>query len=279
MTLRRALRLFLEAAALGGRALRRGTLRGQGLRHTVGALVMPINSPPRYPEYDVFFSLLGDALGDRPASVLDVGSPKTFSLLLAQRLPVAITAVDLWPPAVERARALHGGLATGSPGSVVLDVADASEPLGEERFDAAYAMSVLEHVEPDPGGDEVALRNIAAAVRPGGPLVVSLPLDVTARSDFGRTPSYGSQSLFFQRVYDAAAIERLLRSAEDLLVLESARSIRWPERGPFRALWDVRQPEHRILFAAAFPLLALQFEELDGVASTRGDVVLLLRRV
>lgn len=278
MTFRAALRLFAEADALGWRALLRGTLHQEGLRAALGALVMPINSPTRYPEYDIFFRLIRQAVGDTPSRVLDLGSPKTFSLLLAQRLPVEVTAIDSWPPAIDRARALHGGLAAGSRGSVTLEVADATKPLGDARFDVAFAMSVLEHVEPDPGGDEIALRHITRAVREGGTVLVSVPLDRVARSDLSATPAYGSDSLFFQRVYDAPALERLFGAVHNELVLEGAWTIRWPASGPFRTMWDARHPDRRILFSPSFPLLASQFAEIEGVVATRGDAVLLFRR-
>ena len=49
---------------------------------------------------------------------------------------------------------------------------DLLDPLGDEEYDLAYNVDVLEHIE----DDLAVLQNIAKALRPGGKLVVHTPL-------------------------------------------------------------------------------------------------------
>jgi hypothetical protein len=116
---------------------------------------------------------------------------------------------------------------------------DAREPLPSRlapprgQFDGAFSMSVIEHIEPDPGGDCLALAHIADAVCSGGPVVVSVPVDAQARSEYLKTEMYGRKATdergaFFQRVYDAPALRALLAEVPTL-ALEQCVIIEWPD--------------------------------------------------
>jgi SAM-dependent methyltransferase len=89
--------------------------------------------------------------------------------------------------------------------------------LADERFDVVTAVSVLEHMEGD--ADSAAMRKIAALLRPGGCLLLSVPFnDLYPREYHVEGPVYGNQSsgdaTFFQRHYSRATLgERLLEAA------------------------------------------------------------------
>lgn len=253
--------LFLQGECVAWRALGAGTIGKAGVRSAAGAFFRPLTSPSRYPEYQSFFELLNGTSG----WVLDVGSPKLFSALLVSRERATVVATDIWPPAIAEAEALRGGLPREVSSRLVLGVADIREPLPPSllppggRFDAAFSMSVIEHIEPDPGGDVIALQRFAELVQPGGTVVVSVPVSPRARSDYLRSEMYGrkaegGQGAFFQRVYDSAALRKLCASAASQLTLESCRLITWPDHLLMRL-----QPMFPVAigFAGfAFPLLA-----------------------
>jgi SAM-dependent methyltransferase len=280
-------RLFLQGERVAWRAFGAGTIGKAGVRSAAGAFFRPLTSPSRYPEYQAFFELLKGTSG----WVLDVGSPKLFSVLLASRERATVVATDIWPPAIAEAEALRGGLPRGASSRLVLGVADIREPLPlsllppDGRFDAAFSMSVIEHIEPDPGGDVIALQRIAEVVRPGGTVVVSVPVSARARSDYLRSEMYGrkaedARGAFFQRVYDSTALRQLCASETPQMTLESCRLITWPDHLLMRL-----QPMFPVAigFAGfAFPLFAGGFTTTAPTESIQeierdGDAILKFR--
>ena len=270
MRVAEALRWFGDGERLAWRSLRAGTLGKAGLRPAVGAFFRPLTAPSRYPEYDAVLTLLRGGVDlDDPASwLLDIGSPKLFSLLVAARSRATVVATDIWQPAIDEAEALRGGLPAEAAARVRLGVADAREPLPgalcppRGQFAGAFSMSVIEHIEPDPGGDLRALERMADAVRPGGAVVVSVPVDARARSEYlaieiyGRRPT-GDRGSFFQRVYDRRALEELAAALAPRLALDVCVICAWPDH-PILQL-QPRFPTAVGFAGASFPLLAGRF--------------------
>jgi 2-polyprenyl-3-methyl-5-hydroxy-6-metoxy-1,4-benzoquinol methylase len=113
--------------------------------------------------------LVHDFLGDRVAgkSVLDAGCGLgDFSQALAVLSPSRHVAVDISPSLVS---ALQHKMPTVD--ARVADLLDLPAALGQETFDLVVCSEVIEHT-PDP---LLAVRNLAAHVRPGGMLALSCP--------------------------------------------------------------------------------------------------------
>jgi SAM-dependent methyltransferase len=151
------------------------------------------------------------------ARVLDVGSPKDLACMLARHRGYEVVSTDILPAEVELSRrsATAQGLAGKGPGKVRSELQDArSLSYPDSSFDAAYTVSVLEHI-PD-RGDSLALRELVRVVKPGGRVVVTTPYDRRYRETFVNGPVYerqqvGSEPVFFERHYDDGALsERLL---------------------------------------------------------------------
>jgi 2-polyprenyl-3-methyl-5-hydroxy-6-metoxy-1,4-benzoquinol methylase len=262
------------------------------LRPAVGAFARPLTAPSRYPEYQQFFELLSSAidLDDPAVSLLDVGSPKLFALLLAARRGATIVATDLWRPAIDEAEALRGGLPPAASERLHFETMDAREPVPPEllppngKFDGAFSMSVIEHIEPDPGGDVIALRQMAEAVRPGGCVVVSVPIAATAYSEYRTSEIYGrKRGAFFQRVYDAAALETLCKALAPTLTVTTCVVSEWPDHVIMRL--QKRFPTAIGFVGASFPLLASCFvvsapsPALPQAIRTQGDAIIVFKRL
>ena len=153
------------------------------------------------------------------ARILDVGSPKDLAAMLARHRGYEVVATDILPEAVllSRRYARVQRLEGQGPGLVHSEVQDGRAlPYADGSFDAAYSVSVLEHI-PD-RGDSAAIRELIRIVRPGGIVVVTVPFDRAYRETFVDGPVYerkplGSEAVFFERHYDRAALaERLLGS-------------------------------------------------------------------
>jgi SAM-dependent methyltransferase len=155
----------------------------------------------------------------RRSRVLDVGSPKDLAAMLARHRGFDVTATDILPEAVdlcERYTRVQG-LAGNGPGRVRSEVQDGRALSYETAsFDAAYSVSVLEHIPDD--GDSVAMRELLRVVRPGGLVVATVPFDRTYRETFVNGRVYertaaGNAPIFYERHYDRDALtKRLLRA-------------------------------------------------------------------
>jgi SAM-dependent methyltransferase len=282
MDIAEALRWFIRGHTLAWRSLCAGTLWRSGLRSTVGAFTRPLTAPSRYPEYALVQDLLRDSvdLEDPGTWLLDTGSPKLFSLLLVSNSKATVVATDIWKKAIDEATALRGGLPSEAAARLKLATLDVRDPVPVQLrpagglFSAAFSMSVIEHVEPDPGGDVVALTRIAEVVRPGGHAIITVPADAIARSEYVASKMYGrmpepGHGVFFQRVYDAHALRDLCTCVDPYFALERCIIVSWPDHPVVRM--QPRFPAAFGLAGATFPLLARRFS-VDGPSSTIPDI-------
>lgn len=154
------------------------------------------------------------------ARVLDVGSPKDLAAMLARHRGYQVLATDILPEpvALSRRYAVAQRLEGEGAGLVHSEVQDGRAlTYPDECFDAAYSVSVLEHI-PD-RGDSAAIRELIRVVRPGGVVAVTVPFDRHYRETFVRGPVYErrpveNEAIFYERHYDRQSLtERLLLPA------------------------------------------------------------------
>lgn len=160
--------------------------------------------------------------------VLDVGSPKDLAAFLARRRRYEVVATDILPRAVMLSQryARAQGIDGNGSGRVRSEVQDGRRlPYPDGSFDAAYSVSVLEHIPDD--GDSQALRELVRVVRPGGLVVATVPFDSRYRETFVDRSVYerqqrGSEPVFYERHYDRDALESRLfgPSGAELIDLE-----------------------------------------------------------
>jgi SAM-dependent methyltransferase len=104
------------------------------------------------------------AFDPRGRSVLDVGCGVGFFTAYYLERGARVTGIDIAPTSIERLRARH-------PEARFI-LGDVSEVALEQRFDLVNAFDVLYHVVDEARWDQ-ALRHLAAAVAPGGLLLVT----------------------------------------------------------------------------------------------------------
>jgi SAM-dependent methyltransferase len=229
-------------------------------------LILPV-SYWRSVEFSYVWAWLGAGTNER---VLDLGSPKDLALFLARARGLTIKATDILESAVTLARryATASGLASGPGGHLDCEVVDGRTlPYPDASFDAAYCVSVLEHIPEN--GDTKAIQELMRVVRPGGRLVVTVPFDLRHRDTFVEHEVYergfdGSRPVFFERHYDQSSLhERLIGPSGGSLV-----DLRFWGEGVFRAeRWLTRLGALSALLSPVEGLLAaisLREVKVDG---------------
>jgi SAM-dependent methyltransferase len=152
-------------------------------------------------------------------TVLDLGSPKELAVIIAREAGVRVVATDIQSSAVElsrryaRAQRIDGR----EPGTVHSEVQDGrSLQYRADCFDAAFSVSVLEHIPDD--GDTAAIRELLRVTKPGGRIVFTVPFAPKRYDTFVSRPVYErawqGQPVFYQRHYDLTSLKaRLLEPA------------------------------------------------------------------
>jgi SAM-dependent methyltransferase len=209
---------------------------GPGFRATASALLQPVNSYTRFPEYFFLEEAVAAMFRERRGThgeggawksgggrleVLDVGSPKLAGIYLASRYRLRLRATDISPLNLGPHERMWAAVGKGAPGAVEFETQDGRRlTYADGAFDLAYALSVLEHIEGE-AGDAAAVSEMLRVVKPGGRIVLSVP--------FG--PEYVEQKIagmanavervrknecfFFQRIYDKRRIAtNILDAAE-----------------------------------------------------------------
>jgi len=175
----------------------------RGQRGAGDLLVTPVSSM-RYWE----FPFAWRAIPAGAARCLDVGSPRLLSLRAAEELGVTVRMLN--PDRHDAAETQRMARLRGLPITVVPERVD---ELVDGDFDCAWSISVVEHIAGDEG-DSDAVSRMFAALRPGGRLIVTVPVDRTFRLEYRDHDAYGLANgngpFFFQRLYDELALERRL---------------------------------------------------------------------
>jgi SAM-dependent methyltransferase len=232
--------LYLRVLLLALRALARGQVV-----ESAKLLIAPIG----YWRFLPLAYVWQEFLRFRNPKVLDVGSPKALSVLLAFNTSNEVYSSDLndekiftrWKPLAEVLRLQN--YATQYQDARKLDYPD-------DFFELVYSISVIEHI---PGnGDTESLREFCRVLRPNGTLVIEVPYRRRREEVFTKYDSAGrptEQMQFYERHYDADLLKERLE-VEGLKIVDKVILGEWLPIDP----WIVADRLPRFLRLAALPL-------------------------
>jgi len=148
-------------------------------------------------------------------SYLDVGSPRLFGLYIASTSP-GLNVRMINPDGTDAKGSKKQAAALGLPNlSIDCCGVDAVAQAGEQ-YDCVCSISVIEHIS-GRYSDREAIGMMWDAVRPGGRLILTFPVDREFLEEYRTADVYGlgapqrGDEYFFQRRYDLKAIhDRLL---------------------------------------------------------------------
>jgi len=190
--------------------------------------VRRVRNPVNYMRRAEFASII-DRLNPPPGwRVLDAGGPQWLSICLAARHPhTSFDYVNIFPEELDPFAEIARTLAVSNLSFSLQDLRATS--FDTDTFDLAYSISVLEHVEPEAGGDVLALDELSRILKRGACFCLTVPCKETARIVRRATPSGGtaaeSHENFYAREYDLASIQRTVgqtafRVIESLPIVE-----------------------------------------------------------
>jgi SAM-dependent methyltransferase len=172
-------------------------------------LLTPVNIV-RYFEFPFVLS----CLPQYPGECLDVSSPRLFSLFVAAKCgPTLIFAIN--PDSRDIAETARASYCLG-----LRNVSLSASRLHASRFipqyDCVWSISAVEHIAGD-AADTEAVKAMYSCLKPGGRLILTVPVDRCFWLEFRDVDPYGTQGdvhdgkYFFQRWYDhATLLERLI---------------------------------------------------------------------
>jgi ubiquinone/menaquinone biosynthesis C-methylase UbiE len=193
--------------------LRKGTL-------SLKLLFNPV-SIVRYFEFDFAFSNL-NLTSSR--NILDVSSPYLFGFFVCANHNCSYTYINPNKNDLNNVLSLAGKF--NFMGEYSTDSLDATIlPYSDNSFDYIISISVIEHIADD--GDSKAMREMWRVLKPGGELIITLPVKKIFEIEYRDSDVYNlntdknGDKYFFQRIYDADKIkERLLSSINNFEIVE-----------------------------------------------------------
>lgn len=145
---------------------------------------------------------------------LDVSSPSLFSMFIASRYPdTTITMINPDSRDISKTTKIIEKLNISNLYTSAKAIHELQPP--SEGYDCIWSISVLEHIS-GAYDDRQSMRLLYAALKSGGRLIITVPVDRRFWIEYRDQDYYGTQqkdkdSYFFQRFYDLDAIwERLL---------------------------------------------------------------------
>jgi len=146
--------------------------------------------------------------------VLDISSPQWFSLYLASHFPeVKFHYVNILDSELSQIRDIAICLDINNINYYKQDVR--SLEFDSNRFDKAISISVIEHIDPEVGGDILALNEIRRVLVSQGELTLSVPLKNVPKTVYVNGEVYErleSRNNFFAREYDLTQFQALLHN-------------------------------------------------------------------
>ena len=248
-------RLFFFGLSLGLRNLVRqgGSFRRQcGARKLIARIFHPVDYW-RYAEIGLVLGRLGSHLPtDAPVRLLELAGPKISALLLSDRFAQAeVVSLDVMADDLKEWHLMKSQLPDRGRRIRLLAADGRGLPFPGDAFDAAVSVCAIEHFQGR--GDVEASRELARCTRPGGTVLLTLPVaseysETWLEEDvYGR--KYEGEPIFWQRRYDAQSIEeRIIRPGGWRLAERIYVGERWV---PFE------RASRRVLGSALFEALGL----------------------
>ncbi|HTP80609.1 MAG TPA: methyltransferase domain-containing protein [Bacteroidota bacterium] len=166
--------LYLYGLGIGLRSILKGRLDRENIKN----LVVPVNYW-RTLEFRLAHAALQITRADR---VLDIGSPKLFSLYLSDRIGAEVFSTDIDEYFVKSYSAYRELKGIDERRFHVMAIDGRDLPFDEGYFTKIFSISVLEHIPDD--GDATCASEIGRSLARGGICVITVPFSPTGAVEY-----------------------------------------------------------------------------------------------
>lgn len=209
----------IEYDTFGRTLALREIVRGRTLNPSIiFRLANPV-SCVRYFEYAYAGSVVKAQLQreNRIGSVLDISSPRLFPLWMVEKAGLSVHMVNPDRSDLEGSRHMARFIKNNENLKFSDNVNATCLPFGENSFDLATSISVIEHVPDD--GDSMMISELKRVVRPDGRIILSFPVKPEFTNEYREINHYNRNQhsekngrFFFQRFYDSDSISKRILS-------------------------------------------------------------------
>lgn len=214
---------------LGKRCLKE-SIKKLGYQRAYSKILSPITDWSRFCEFFLTYKILEENLNEGN-KILDVGSPKLFSIWLATKKQLIIHATDIWDKAVAEYSHFWDEIKDSSTSKIVFEEADLLDlHYKEKEFDGLFSISTIEHAY-DPDWKKKISQNFSKVLKSGGFAVITTPFGSKSIIQYKDHAEY-SESLvkkhnnFFMRIINHDDLEEFKKIASSYeLVLEKSYTI------------------------------------------------------
>lgn len=183
----------------------------RGLRSGLDYILVPVNIT-RYFEFAFALSCLPAF----PGRYLDISSPRLFSCYVASKARTSsLVMANPDPQDMMETKATVSRLCLSNIQFQCSGIGLLAQLA--EQFDCVWSLSVVEHISGEID-DSAAVRLMYDQLKPGGRLILSVPVDRVLWNEYRDVDYYGTQNAqsngeyFFQRFYDLEAVRTRLIS-------------------------------------------------------------------
>ncbi len=173
----------------------------------------------RYSEFNYVLSKIEKT----PVRVLDVSSPRLFSIFLSKiHKQAQIFMVNPDPFDIKETQKI---IQLEKVRNINVSLSDLQGLSCTTHFDLIYSISVIEHISGDID-DVRAVQLLEKLLSHGGKIILTVPVDKFYREEFVNVPLYGTQpkqlngKYFFQRIYDYDSIMQRLIEPNNLKLID-----------------------------------------------------------
>ncbi len=194
--------------------------------------------------------------------VLDVGSPKPFSLYLARSVGAIVDSTDIEDYFMDEFSLLREAMGVPAERMPIRVEDGRSLSYADGQFDKVYSVSVIEHI-PDDGDSECA-RELGRVLAPGGSCLITVPFWPTSKNVYRKPNFYwsgvsGAEQdglVFFQRRYSAEDLQKRLIAPSGLV---ADKVLYVGERVMTRSENEVSEVMPRVGLGPGHPLISRAF--------------------
>lgn len=233
-----------------------------GYQRAYEKILSPVTDWTRFTEFFITNEFLKNNLKNG-AKILDIGSPKLFSIWFAKNNNVTILSTDIWKYAAFEYYNFWQYIKNTTKSTVTFETADLLNLKYNQEFDQIFSISTIEHAF-DYNWQNLISLNLTKALKKNGRIIITCPFGSKNLIQYKNNLGYSNVHLkgkyknFFQRIIDKNEVDNFSKIAKKYnLILEKIYTINTKSNIP--GLLIRRLPPHlMVLLGFLKPRLAIQ---------------------